>query len=62
MSEGFSSPAEMIAICGSTALRDSGMVEFIGILGYYALVAMTLDVFRVPLPEGAKLPFAEPKI
>jgi len=42
-------------------LGDAGMVEFIGILGYYALVAMTLDVFRVPLPMDAKLPFAEPK-
>lgn len=40
---------------------DSGMVEFVGILGYYALVAMTLDVFRVPLPEGNKPAFAEPK-
>jgi 4-carboxymuconolactone decarboxylase len=40
---------------------DSGMVEFVGILGYYSLVAMTLDVFRVPLPEGQKPPFAEPK-
>jgi 4-carboxymuconolactone decarboxylase len=42
-------------------LGDAGMVEFMGILGYYALVAMTLDVFRVPLPAGAKLPFAEPQ-
>ncbi|RAI40303.1 hypothetical protein CH341_24055 [Rhodoplanes roseus] len=41
---------------------DAGMVEFMGILGYYALVAMTLDAFRVPVPEGAALPFAEPKI
>jgi len=41
-------------------LGDSGMVEFIGILGYYALVAMTLDVFRVPLPADVPLPFAEP--
>ncbi|NVO17294.1 MAG: carboxymuconolactone decarboxylase family protein [Rhodoplanes sp.] len=41
---------------------DVGMVEFAGILGYYALVAMTLDVFRVPLPGEAKLPFAEPKV
>jgi 4-carboxymuconolactone decarboxylase len=43
-------------------LGDAGMVEFIGILGYYALVAMTLDVFRVPLPAGAKLPFTEPGV
>lgn len=43
-------------------LGDAGMVEFVGILGYYALVAMTLDVFRVPLPGDAKPPFAEPKL
>jgi 4-carboxymuconolactone decarboxylase len=42
-------------------LGDGGMVEFVGILGYYALVAMTLNVFRVPLPEGAAPAFAEPK-
>lgn len=41
---------------------DAGMVELAGILGYYALVAMTLDVFRVPLPEGEPLPFKEPTI
>jgi 4-carboxymuconolactone decarboxylase len=40
-------------------LGDAGMVELVGILGYYALVAMTLDVFRVPLPDDAELPFAE---
>jgi len=40
---------------------DAGMVEFVGILGYYTLVAMTLNVFRVPLPEGQTYPFAEPR-
>jgi 4-carboxymuconolactone decarboxylase len=40
---------------------DAGMVEFVGILGYYTLVAMTLNVFRVPLPDGEAYPFAEPK-
>lgn len=39
---------------------DAGTVEFVGILGYYTLVAMTLNVFRVPLPEGKAYPFAEP--
>jgi 4-carboxymuconolactone decarboxylase len=39
---------------------DAGMVEFVGILGYYTLVAMTLNVFRVPLPDGEIYPFAEP--
>lgn len=41
-------------------LGDAAMVEFVGILGYYTLVAMSLNVFRVPLPEGEKLPFKEP--
>ena len=40
-------------------LGDSRMVELVGILGYYGLVAMMLDVFNVPLPEGAVAPFAE---
>lgn len=39
---------------------DAGMVEFVGILGYYTLVAMTLNVFRVPLPDGEGHPFPEP--
>ncbi len=41
-------------------LGDAGMVEFVGILGYYTLVAMSLNVFRVPLPEGKTPPFKEP--
>ena len=40
---------------------DAGMVEFVGIVGYYTLIAMTLNVFRVPLPEGEAYPFSEPK-
>ncbi len=42
-------------------LGDAAMVEFVGILGYYTLVAMSLNVFRVPLPDGKELPFSEPK-
>jgi 4-carboxymuconolactone decarboxylase len=41
-------------------LGDAGMVEFVGILGYYTLVAMSLNVFRVPLPDGQTQPFKEP--
>lgn len=41
-------------------LGDAAMVEFTGILGYYTLIAMTLNVFRVALPEGESLPFREP--
>jgi 4-carboxymuconolactone decarboxylase len=42
-------------------LGDAGMVELIGICGYYALISMTLNVFRAQIPEDAPLPFAEPK-
>jgi 4-carboxymuconolactone decarboxylase len=38
---------------------DAGMVEFVGICGYYVLVAMTLNVFRMPVPAGAPMPFPE---
>ncbi len=42
-------------------LGDRGMVELVGILGYYALISMTLNVFRMMPPEDAKAPFAERK-
>jgi len=42
-------------------LGDAGVVELVGILGYYAMVSMTLNVFKAPIPEGAPVPFAEPK-
>lgn len=41
-------------------LGHQGVVELVGILGYYSLVSMTLNVFHVPLPGGAPLPFDEP--
>ena len=41
-------------------LGDAGMVELVGLLGYYAMVAMTLNTFRMPVPDGTPLPFKEP--
>lgn len=41
-------------------LGDAGMVEFVGIIGYYTLVSMTLNTFRVPIPDAQPLPFREP--
>jgi 4-carboxymuconolactone decarboxylase len=41
-------------------IGHAGMVELVGLLGYYALVAMTLNVFRMPVPDGTPLPFKEP--
>lgn len=40
---------------------DRGAVELTGVLGYYAGVSMILNVFNVPLPDGATPYFAEPK-
>jgi 4-carboxymuconolactone decarboxylase len=41
-------------------LDDGAIVELIGILGYYAMISMTLNVFRMLPPDDAKLAFAEP--
>lgn len=42
-------------------LGDAAIVELTGVLGYYALISMTLNVFRMLPPESEALPFAEPK-
>jgi len=34
------------------ALGEAGTVELVGVLGYYALVSMTLNAFDIGLPEG----------
>lgn len=41
------------------ALGAVGVVDLVGILGYYALISMTIVAFEVPVPEGAVEPFAE---
>ena len=41
-------------------LGDRGTVELVGILGYYTLISMTLNVFRAEVPADAPLPFPEP--
>jgi 4-carboxymuconolactone decarboxylase len=40
-------------------LGETGLVEVIGIIGYYTLIANTLNVFQVGLPAGEPLPFPE---
>ena len=42
-------------------LGDAAVVELVGILGYYVMIAMTLNVFRMMPPADAKLAWAEPK-
>nr|MBX2884794.1 hypothetical protein [Granulosicoccus sp.] len=31
---------------------EAGIVELSAVVGYYSLVAMTLNVHQIPLPEG----------
>jgi len=33
-------------------LGERGIVEIIGLCGYYTMVSMTLNTFEFPLPEG----------
>jgi 4-carboxymuconolactone decarboxylase len=40
-------------------LGDAATVELVGILGYYALISMILNVFRMSPPPGEALPFNE---
>ncbi len=42
-------------------LGDVATVELVGILGYYVMISMTLNVFQMLPPPDATLAFAEPK-
>ena len=42
-------------------LGDGGTVELVGILGYYVMISMTLNVFRMMPPPEAELAFTEAK-
>jgi 4-carboxymuconolactone decarboxylase len=42
-------------------LGDKATIELVAILGYYVGVSMILNVFNVPLPDGAAPYFPEPK-
>ena len=38
-------------------LNDAAMVELVGILGYYVMISMTLNVFRMLPAQDVELPF-----
>lgn len=40
-------------------LGSVGVVELVGILGYYALISMTIVAFHVPIPDGEPEPFPQ---
>ena len=52
------SEANYAAVCKLLG-GDAATVELVGLLGYYALVAMTLNVFRMLPPAEAALAFPE---
>ena len=35
-------------------LGQESTIDLVGILGYYSLISLTINAFRVPLPEGAE--------
>jgi 4-carboxymuconolactone decarboxylase len=41
------------------AFGERGVVDLVGAVGYYSLVSMTLNVARVPLPDGVPSPFED---
>ena len=41
---------------GLAALGQLGMVDLVGICGYYTLISMTINAFEVPDGDGPKLP------
>ena len=44
---------------GVETFGENGVVEILGISGYYVLVSMVLNTAQVALPEGEKNPFPE---
>jgi 4-carboxymuconolactone decarboxylase len=40
-----------------TTLGEAGVMDLIGVSGYYTLVSMVLNVADIPLPEGARPPW-----
>ena len=39
------------------ALGETGLIDLVGILGYYGLISLTIQAFEVPVPDGAADPF-----
>ena len=46
--------ADVTYAAAEAALGRQGLVDLVGILGYYTIVAMTLNAFAVPTPDGSR--------
>ena len=44
---------------GLSALGEDNLIDLIGVLGYYALISMTINAFDVMPPQGVPLAFGE---
>jgi 4-carboxymuconolactone decarboxylase len=44
------------------ALGERGLVELVGVLGYYSLVALTLNAFEIGLPDAVAPELEDPEI
>jgi len=42
-------------------LGERGVVELTALVGYYTMVAMTLNAHEIPFPEGVAPPFKRPQ-
>ena len=40
-----------------TLLGEQGVVDLVGVSGYYTLVSMVLNVAEIPLPDGVPSPW-----
>jgi 4-carboxymuconolactone decarboxylase len=40
-------------------LGETGIVDLTGLVGYYTLLALTLNAFEVPIPEDGKVPWSK---
>jgi 4-carboxymuconolactone decarboxylase len=45
----------------TSLLGEQGVVDLVGVMGYYDLVSMVLNVDRYPLPQGTQPALPEPK-
>ena len=39
------------------AFGDAGVMDLVGVSGYYTLVSMVLNVAEIPLPDGVPSPW-----
>ena len=46
-------------LLGVQAFGETGMIELTATIGYYCLISLTLNTFRIPLTDGMQDPFPE---